>query len=353
MPDTQSPDAIEREIAAERSALSDTLEALQSSVSAEAIVETVSTTVQRHGGEVGRALADTVKANPAAVALTGVGIAWLIFGANRDQDRGAQNARPAERGGLRPAAETLTPEFDRRVAAADAAGMSAPTSRGSVYTTSGWDRPVEAPMTDDDASRFEQALDRSKAWLEANLDGLRDKSSAVRLRVSRRVADLIDRMEEGTDGLSDEAKAKVHAARLRAIQGRIAVERLAEDAKAKGRSTFERQPLATGLGALLAGAVVGTALPRTRMEDNTYGAFSDRLFDEAEQVWADQRTALKNAAAAAAAEAKAASTDALRSVIEAIPDGQSMVEEATESLRSGAKRVAQASRKAHGASTTR
>ncbi len=353
MPDTASPDAIEREIAAERNALSNTLEALQDSVSAEAIVDTVTSTVQRHGGDMGRAFTDAAKANPAAVALTGAGIAWLVFGAARK----GKEARPSpvaydERAestasGFRQHGDPLTSEFDRRVAEATTPGYPE-TSRTR------WDRPAQrtAPR-DDDTSRFELAFDQARDWLETNLDDLRDTASTVRLRVSAQVADLIDRLEDGIDEMSAEAKTKVQKARLRAIQGRMAMERMAAEAKVRGRTTFEQQPLAVGLAAAVAGAFVGAALPRTRVEDNAFGAFSDRLFDEAERVWAEQRAALGQAASVATTEAKAASAETLRSVASSLPDGKTAAEEASKSIRSGADRVAKASRDAHATATGR
>ena len=78
--DTRSPEEIERDIERERAGLTSTLDSLQSKFSFESMARQVSDQFQKHGGDIGQSVTDAVKRNPIGLALTGIGIAWLILG---------------------------------------------------------------------------------------------------------------------------------------------------------------------------------------------------------------------------------------------------------------------------------
>ena len=78
--DTRSPEEIEREIERERAGLSSTLDDLQNRFSVETIARQFTDQFREHGGDIGRSVSDAVKRNPVALALTGVGLAWLMMG---------------------------------------------------------------------------------------------------------------------------------------------------------------------------------------------------------------------------------------------------------------------------------
>lgn len=79
----RTPDEIERDIERERAGLTHTLDTLQERFSIEGIVHQVGDQLRENGGEIGRSVAQSVKQNPLALAVTGVGLAWLIFGNGR------------------------------------------------------------------------------------------------------------------------------------------------------------------------------------------------------------------------------------------------------------------------------
>ena len=94
--DTRSPAEIERDIERERAGLSHTLEDLQDKFSVEGVVRQVSDQFREHGGDFGRSVTDAVKRNPIGLALTGVGLAWLMFG-DSTGNRGSHDPRYSRR----------------------------------------------------------------------------------------------------------------------------------------------------------------------------------------------------------------------------------------------------------------
>jgi hypothetical protein len=92
--DTRSSREIERDIERNRSDLSHTLDEIQSRFTPEAMVNEVVNQVRTHGGEMGASISRSVKQNPMALALTGVGLAWLIFGRSQDTPRAVDYSAP-------------------------------------------------------------------------------------------------------------------------------------------------------------------------------------------------------------------------------------------------------------------
>ncbi len=90
-PGNRSLHEIEREVDAERLRVSETIDALQQKVSVGGLVDQIVKSVGEHGGEVSHNLALSLRQNPLAVILTGVGLAWLMAGSgpksgNQDYD---------------------------------------------------------------------------------------------------------------------------------------------------------------------------------------------------------------------------------------------------------------------------
>ncbi|MFV1463540.1 hypothetical protein VWX97_03845 [Phaeobacter sp. JH18-32] len=85
---------LETEIARDRVALSKSLDTLAASLSPERIATEVSATASQYGGEISQQLWSTARANPAALALVGTGIALLMSGAGKRRDPKGQ-AQPA------------------------------------------------------------------------------------------------------------------------------------------------------------------------------------------------------------------------------------------------------------------
>ncbi len=84
--DDRSSAEIERDIEREREELQDTLQEIRDRYSVEAITRQVGRYVQENGGDIGRSVMEQVKANPIPLALTGIGLVWLMAGGGTRSD---------------------------------------------------------------------------------------------------------------------------------------------------------------------------------------------------------------------------------------------------------------------------
>lgn len=135
----------------------------------------------------------------------------------------------------------------------------------------GWlmwsDRHPAAPPTRHSAGEMgHSAADTAKGmaseWRERSEAGI----AGARERTQEAVAQGRARSEEWAD-----------SARLMAIRAR----RAGTDASDFGRRLFEEQPFLVGAVGLALGALVGAALPRSRVEDETIGPMRDKTLSQA------------------------------------------------------------------------
>ena len=87
-PGDRSVTELEREVDRERERVSATIDELQSRASVGSLVDQVVKAVGENGGEVSRNLGRSLRDNPLAALLTGVGLAWLMAGSGRPRDEG-------------------------------------------------------------------------------------------------------------------------------------------------------------------------------------------------------------------------------------------------------------------------
>ena len=89
-PGDRSVTELEREVDRERERVSATIDELQARASVGSLVDQLVKAVGENGGEVSRNLGRSLRDNPLAALLTGVGLAWLMAGSGRPRDE-AQN----------------------------------------------------------------------------------------------------------------------------------------------------------------------------------------------------------------------------------------------------------------------
>ncbi len=124
-----------------------------------------------------------------------------------------------------------------------------------------------------------------------------------RMRAS--ASELMERMYEGTQDMTEEARQRVIAAREAAYNAQQQAEEMMRRGQREMADLFSSQPLVVGALAMAAGAAIGGLLPRTDMEDAAMGEERDRLFEEAERIYRQEREkagAVIGAAASAATE---------------------------------------------------
>lgn len=426
--DYRTPEEIERDIERERAELTHTLDDLQDRFSVEGIARQLTDQFRENGGEIGRSVSDAVKRNPLGLALTGVGLAWLMFGRNetgsrdsygrvvdrssadrypgdryhdnRLRDRGlgtdrdmheeryataapATRATPAtgtrsyyagrsqpselpswargyydesDRGddeGMSDRAKRMAHDASDRVAGAGSATADAARNAGSSVASGA--KSAGSAVSDTARSAGSSVAQGAKSAGSAVRQGAqtaRDTASQTASSVAsgvrgaanatgERAAAMRARLAEGTEHLSEEARNRVVAARERAIAARDSAYEYGRYGRERAGDLFEQHPFVAGALALAVGAAVGAALPRSRVEDEYAGAHSDRLFDEAERIFNEEKEKLGAVAKAATDEAKTVAKEMKQDADDKAP-ADTAADAAKEKAKSSAQRVADA-----------
>ncbi|SOE08531.1 uncharacterized protein DUF3618 [Hoeflea halophila] len=330
---------IERDIERERAQLSRSLDALQSQFSLEGIFRQASDQVSRHGGEFGSSISRSVKSNPIALALTGIGLAWMIYGENRRHDEASLSSRTTSRPlDTSPFGEDRTAAYGRHSTVGDYGSAGGASNSASSRLSDAADTVSGAAS---DAKRA--ASDR---WdrAQSTASNYADSASAYARRTRASAEDLRRRLYEGTENLSESARQKVVAARERAQQAQERVEDAARRGKSEAVDFFNSQPLVAGALALAVGAAIGALAPRTRTEDDAAGAHSDRLFAEAERVFREEAEKAEKVVKKAATEAKTVAREEKAKADSKAPGDKTAAEAAVSKAKSSGKRVASAAK---------
>jgi len=287
MSDRSSKD-IEREIEEERSGLDSTLSELTDRFDANYIVKQITDTLRGNGGEIGRSVQRAVKENPLALAVTGVGLGWLIFGQGRDPD----DRRPVDHA-LPRASDVNEPLH--------------PATRPQMRAEPDWTRPdpdefVTPGDFDDGPSKGDRAKGAAHdagARMQHGADRMREGASARAAAARARSERMQERLSRGTEHLGDASRERVIRARRRAMEARDSASRGARRGADRAADFFEEQPLVAGALALALGAALAGGLPRSRTEDRYLGEQSDNLMDEAERIYREESQQAKSVAQAA------------------------------------------------------
>jgi hypothetical protein len=374
--DTRSPEAIEREIERERAGLASTLETIQDKFSVETIARQLTDQFSEHGGDIGRSVTDAVKRNPIALALTGVGLAWLMMGDSskrrnsdardhtrsdddsrynrRSEGNGFQSSHPAsgqngQDAGAHRSNLTYTrgdghsyntPSWaksgtehnaDVVKSARDTAAHLGSTLSGAATSAAETARDVGDTVGDKASNLTQTASDAGKAAV----DGAKDLATAA----SERMEALQKQLAEGTEHMSAEARKRIVAARETALKARDATMATAKQGQERATDMFEEQPLVAGALAVALGAAIAAALPRSRVEDDYLGKQSDHLIEEAERIFAEEKAKLSMAAQAATTEAK-------KVLDEASDEIGSLAQSAMDNTKASAERIVSAAKTA-------
>jgi hypothetical protein len=367
--DHRSPAEIEREIEEERRSLTGTLDELQHRFSFDRMTTEAGHYVRSQSGEIATAVSRAVRENPMAIALTGVGIAWMILGNRRNGqgyetrgyahdeygdyaeddygDYGASTLGSAAYAGTedrysggyydegasrRTFSDTLgddDPDWVRGYA--DVLGT--PDDMGPSYAD---DREGSASSTSTSA-RMKEGFRRAGDRMREGRDSAESRLERARSRLNA----MRERLSHGTEDLTEEGRRRVLAARERAVEARHQMARQWDRQSRAAMGAYDRQPLAAGALAFAAGAAIAAALPRTRMEDHYLGDQSDRLMEEAERIFQEERAKLGRVAEATAEEAKAVLRETADEAKEGVKSAEAQAREAADRVAKKAKDEAQ------------
>lgn len=233
-------DSLEQQVDENRRRLAASLHGLTGTLAPRSVTEQLTEAAHSYGGQLGQQAVSAAKRNPAALVLTGAGLALMLTGSGG-------RPRPAA-----PQPAAVPPEaafagFDERVAAADAA-------------------------------------------MKKEMTGMSDESF--------RASKMRETLNAGLDALPDAARKRVLKARTAALQAQEKVEAHAARAAKRGRTFYDQNPLAAGAIALGLGALIGALLPATRREDELLGAHRDALAAKAEAALREEMDKLYQKASA-------------------------------------------------------
>ena len=192
----------------------------------------------------------------------------------------------------------------------DGAHDAASGARDGWNDATGYASDRYGAMRDSTSTAFRdwQASARGRYYAaRARADGYRNRAYASSNELRARLA-------EGTESLSEQARARVMRARAAAMEAQGHLERKGRLYADKTGRAYDSQPLVFGGIALAVGALIGAGLPRTEQEDRAFGAYRDHLFDEAQHVFEEESRKAKAVAAAALDEAKDIADEAVSEV---------------------------------------
>lgn len=262
MTDTNlNPHEIEEQLARDRAALSGSIDALRNRLSLDHMVTDVFGLIKSNPGPYTKAIDSVVRANPLALAVVGVGLAWLILG------RKTSPAAPAEGEALSGTKYEALSRWE------DEGGPAVPLDDPDLK----W-----VAQAEDLRSRASAALTRLEELAYEKLASAAEVAQERAAILAGLAKDVRTAMRDGLEHLSSAAQDRIVAAREAAYAAQLNAR------KATGQM-IEDHPMATAGIALALGVAVGAALPRTRTEDKIIGPERDRLLAETRRMLAEER----------------------------------------------------------------
>lgn len=300
------PREIEKNLERERNALGSALEELQDRFSTDSLAREALGMIKTNAAAYTQSIDRAVRANPVALALTGVGLAWLIFG------------------GRRVAITTLPAAIDRWE---DEGGNPLPEgfepALASVDPAEGrWAHRIDVLR-----HRASAALRRLERDARGHAGAVRDVAAERNKLLAAFTDDMREAMSEGLDDLSASAREKIVKARESAYAARLKLDKTVRAGSREVERMINEHPLVAGAVALAVGAAVAAALPRTRAEDRTFGCESDRLMAAAANLLREERERISRVAGGVADELKVAAQEARGAVAEGAADVVARVKE--------------------------
>ena len=319
-PDDRSVTELEREVDRERERVSATIDELQSRASMGNIVDQLVKAVGENGGDISRNVGRSIRENPMAALLTGVGLAWLMAGSSRGHGKGGDwdLEDPRYRRGTDPDLRTF--------------GVSGDQTGGAAWAQSGSFDQAPAPSGEGLGQRAAEAAGWIGEGVSETVAGLKDRAADFAHAAGSRLGQAGGAVR----GVGSTARHHAGAARRGAAGA-------SSDMRQGLDSFMEEQPLVLGAIAMALGAAVGGALPRSRIEDRVFGEQSDRAMETVRTLAKDQGAKAQVAASAVVDEALNIVDEASAELGAKLPSGEEIVDAAESKVRDAASRLREAS----------
>jgi ElaB/YqjD/DUF883 family membrane-anchored ribosome-binding protein len=255
----RSRDEILAEVESVRSDMDSTLSAIERKLTPGQLVDQGLEYLRNSGArEFFSNLGTSVKQNPIPVALVGVSIAWLMASGRTRTDTDGNHTRS-------------TGDMFRRSTDAAWSGARSGTQQA---------RRTLNDATQAARERFEQARQSVSGTAQSAREGFDHARQAV--------SSTMQSAREGLGQARQTVSDTVQSARDALSTGAGAAQRQFERARGGYDWMVREQPLALGAIGLAIGALLATAAPRTRVEDEWMGEASDRLADRAKEAGREQ-----------------------------------------------------------------
>lgn len=301
--DSEDSEVLKAQIARNRARMGQTIDEIQTRLSPsylkqqaeESIRETITEKVDQmtHDAEyqarrLRRNTVDTIKENPVPVAMIGIGLGWLLLSGRREEDGYEYQSRRYYATAGDPYYGTYPPEYR---------GVYREEERGTVDRAT--DRVAESGQharewTENRVQSAQETAGRAADQVQDTAEELARQARVKKDRAAHAVSQQVSEMAEHTKQTANDLQQTAR--------------RQARRTKRSMLDTFYENPLAVGVAAVAAGALVGMTLPSTQKEDELMGESRDRLVEEAKataQQSAQQMQAIaKQAGEAAVDEAK-------------------------------------------------
>ena len=256
------PQQIAAQMDRDRALLANSITALRDRLTVDSLWGDAVAVVKRNAAPGMAALDHAIRANPLAVGLTAVGLAWLILGRRSQSD------------GEPPLAGT---KFEAITRWEDEGGPVSPEAEPQVAFDEDW--VVEADGIRQRAAALVAQIDHAARNRLAPATDLARHRAEVLAALPKDVAKAMSR---GLGAVTETARAKTLEARQAAYAARIA-------ATSAGARTVRANPGLTGVILAAAGATLAALLPQTRLEHQVLGPARDLLVEEAKRVLQDPR----------------------------------------------------------------
>ncbi len=282
---------IETELERNRARLSETLEELQDRVSVDHLAKEALGLIKTNAVAYTSSIDRAVRSNPLALTVTGIGLAWLIFGGRKESPE--------------PSAAVMNRWEDEGGSPMPAHGAAA--GHASDGDTEWFDK-LDALRT-----TASQALRRLESDARSYTSNASDFAADRAKIIASFTDDLRANLRQGLDTLSEAARERVIKAREAAYSAHL---RAAQTARKGGREAerlINEHPMIAGAVAMALGAAFAAALPRTRTEDRAFGEDRDRLMERAAALLKEERGRMTRVAEGVAEELKTSAEDAVRS----------------------------------------
>jgi len=322
--ENKSSDAIKADIEQTRSEMSQKINQIQDRLDPTRLKEQAQETVRSavsdstdalvnfvrgNAGDFGYTVVDTIKQNPVPAALVGIGLGWMIFksfsspssdwesrednyrerysgsrnyGGRNSSSYGQQYGNEAanqsryayEEGGQYQGALY---ESGSRYTGVQNPGYSSQSSYGSQYGSSSYSSGQE------EQSRVGQVVQSAQ-----------DKASDVLGQARDTAGQLTEQVQETAQQAGQYVQEKVGQVREQASHLGEQAQQTLQGTGNQVQRTVESNPVPFGIAALVAGVLVGLALPSTQAENQIMGEKRDQLIDNAQSVAQDVKQRVQN-----------------------------------------------------------